>query len=145
MHNYGLPTEDVRLALALGVLLSILAYERWRLTGGAAVVAGYLGMFINRPLYVVTTVFLSIVTYYLVQNFIARRMFLYGRCRLMVMVLVGMAFQFVTGLISLFRQRRCAVAGGFIWCGLCVARLDRAGYGAPGRAADCPDGSELAS
>ena len=42
MHNYALPTEQVRLALALGVLLSILAYERWRVTGGASVVAGYL-------------------------------------------------------------------------------------------------------
>lgn len=102
MHNYGLPTEDVRLALALGVLLSILAYERWRVTGGAAVIAGYLSMFIGRPLYIVTTVLLAIVTYYVVHHFVARKMFLYGRRRLVMMVLVGMAFQFTIGFIAFF-------------------------------------------
>jgi poly-gamma-glutamate biosynthesis protein PgsC/CapC len=132
MHNYGLPTEDVRLALALGVLLSILAYERWRLTGGAAVVAGYLAMFINRPLYIVTTILLSIVTYYLVQNYIARKVFLYGRRRLVVMVLIGMALQFLTGLIAYFGSTDAPwLVGlygvGFVLPGLIAQDVERQG------------------
>jgi len=132
MHNYGLPTEQVRLALALGVLLSVLAYERWRVTGGAAVVAGYLSMFINRPLYIVTTVLLSIATYYLVQHFIARKMFLYGRRRLVVMVMVGMVFQFTTGLIAFFGNADAPwLVGlygvGFVLPGLIAQDMERQG------------------
>ncbi|MFQ5436232.1 MAG: poly-gamma-glutamate biosynthesis protein PgsC/CapC, partial [Anaerolineae bacterium] len=97
MHDYGVSTEVVRMALALGVIISILVYEKWRLTGGAAVVAGYLGLFLNRPLYILVTIGLAVATYFLVQRFVARRMFLYGRRRLVVMVMVGMGLQAFTG------------------------------------------------
>jgi poly-gamma-glutamate biosynthesis protein PgsC/CapC len=100
MHNYGAPTEIVRMALALGVIISILIYERWRVTGGAAVVAGYLALFVNRPVYIITTVLLAVITHQIVQHFIARRVFLYGRRRLVVMVLIGMALQILTGTVA---------------------------------------------
>jgi hypothetical protein len=97
MHEYGVSPEVVRMALALGVIVSVLACEYWRLTGGGVVVAGYLAFFVDRPLYVLTTIVVAIGTYYLVQHVIARKMFLYGRRRLVVMVVVGMALQFITG------------------------------------------------
>jgi len=100
MHDYGVPTEVVRLALAIGVIISILVYEKWRLTGGAAVVAGYLALFVNRPLYIVTTILLAVATYFIVQKVIARRMFLYGRRRLIVMVITGLGLQLLTGLVA---------------------------------------------
>ncbi len=97
MHNYGVSTEVVRMALALGVIISILVYERWRLTGGAAVVAGYLALFVDRPLYILTTILVALATYQIVQKLIAPRYFLYGRRRLVVMVLVGLVLQLITG------------------------------------------------
>lgn len=100
MHDYGVSTEVVRMALAIGIIVSILIYERWRVTGGAAVVAGYLALFVNRPLYLITTLALAVLTYYIVQNIIARRVFLYGRRRLVVMVLIGLALQLITGSIA---------------------------------------------
>lgn len=132
MHNYGVSTEDVRLALAFGIILSLLAYERWRLTGGAAVVAGYLGLFINRPLYIVTTVALAIVTYYVVQNVIAHKMFLYGRRRLVVMVLTGMVFQSITSLVAFLSTRDApGLIGlygvGFVLPGLIAQDIERQG------------------
>jgi poly-gamma-glutamate biosynthesis protein PgsC/CapC len=132
MHNYGIPTEAVRMVLALGVIISILVYERWRLTGGAAVVAGYLGIFMDRPLYVVTTVLLATGTYILVQRFIARRMFLYGRRRLIVMVMVGMVLQSITGTIAyLTAQDITWLAGlygvGFVLPGLIAQDMERQG------------------
>ncbi|SRR5258705_301370 len=132
MHDYGLPTEVVRMVLALGVIISILVYERWRLTGGAAVVAGYLGIFIGRPLYVVTTIVVAVITYYLVQNVIARKMFLYGRRRLVVMVLISMFFQFITGLIAFFSgQDALWLTGlygvGFVLPGLIAQDMERQG------------------
>ena len=71
MHNYGFSPEDVRMALAIGLIVSILIYERWRLTGGAAVVAAYLALFVTRPLYVVTTVLIAVATFYIVDRVIA--------------------------------------------------------------------------
>lgn len=132
MHNYGVPTEAVRMVLALGVIISILVYERWRLTGGAAVVAGYLGLFMDRPLYIVTTVVLSIITFWLVQNVIARKMFLYGRRRLVVMVLVGLALQLLTGgLATLTSQTAPWLVGlygvGFVLPGLIAQDMERQG------------------
>jgi len=88
------------MVLALGVIISILVYERWRLTGGAAVVAGYLAMFVDRPLYIVTTIVVAVGTYYLVQRIIARRVFLYGRRRLVVIIVVGMILQALTSLVA---------------------------------------------
>ncbi|MGH2593084.1 MAG: poly-gamma-glutamate biosynthesis protein PgsC/CapC, partial [Anaerolineae bacterium] len=132
MHNYGVPTEAVRLALALGVILSILVYERWRLTGGAVVVAGYLGLFVDRPLYIVTTVALAIGTYYIVQRFIAHKMFLYGRRRLVMMVLTGMTLQFLAGFIAFSTSQDAAwLTGlygvGFVLPGLIAQDIERQG------------------
>ncbi len=130
MHEYGAPPEVVRMVLALGIIVSILAYERWRLTGGAAVVAGYLALFFNRPLFVVTTVALAVVTHYVVQRVLARRMFLYGRRRLVVGVLVGMLLQFLTGVIAYLAARDVTwLTGlygiGFVLPGLIAQDMDR--------------------
>lgn len=132
MHNYGVSTEVVRLVLALGIIVSTLVYERWRLTGGAAVVAGYLGLFIDRPLYIVTTVLLAVATYYLVQHVIARRMFLYGRRRLIIMVLTGLILQLFTSLIAyLTSQDIIWLTGlygvGFVLPGLIAQDMERQG------------------
>ena len=132
MHNYGAPTEVVRLVLALGVIISILVYERWRLTGGAAVVAGYLGMFVDRPLYIVTTVAVAVGTYFLVQQVIARKVFLYGRRRLVVMVLIGMLLQLITGAVAFFTNQDAPwliglYGVGFVLPGLIAQDMERQG------------------
>ncbi len=132
MHNYGVPTEVVRLVLALGIIVSILIYERFRLTGGAAVVAGYLGIFVNRPLYILTTIAIALGTYFIVQRFIARRMFLYGRRRLVVMVIVGMVFEFIAGTVAYFTASNIAwliglYGVGFVLPGLIAQDMERQG------------------
>jgi poly-gamma-glutamate biosynthesis protein PgsC/CapC len=132
MHNYGVSPEDVRMALAIGLIVSILVYERWRVTGGAAVVAAYLALFVERPGYLLTTVVISVATYYIVERFIARRMFLYGRRRLVVMVLVGMTLQLLTGLVAFLVSGQAPwLAGlygiGFVLPGLIAQDIERQG------------------
>jgi poly-gamma-glutamate biosynthesis protein PgsC/CapC len=105
MHEYGVPTEVVRMTLALGIIISILVYERWRVTGGAAVVAGYLGLFMDRPLYILTTLVISVLTFLIVDRLIARRMFLYGRRRIVMMVSVGLLLQLITGAVAYLTQK----------------------------------------
>jgi poly-gamma-glutamate biosynthesis protein PgsC/CapC len=132
MHNYGVPTEVVRMVLALGIIISMLVYERWRLTGGAAVVAGYLGLFFDRPLYIFTTVALAVVTFYLVDRVIARRTFLYGRRRVVIMVIVGLFLQLLTGLAAfLFNKDLTFLTGfygvGYVLPGLIAQDIERQG------------------
>ena len=132
MHDYGVPTEVVRMVLAFGVITSILVYERWRLTGGAAVVAGYLGLFMDRPLYIVTTVALAVATFYIVDRVVARRMFLYGRRRVVVMVITGLFLQLLTGLIAYSWQKDSTwLAGlygvGYVLPGLIAQDIERQG------------------
>jgi poly-gamma-glutamate biosynthesis protein PgsC/CapC len=132
MHDYAAPTEVVRMVLALGIIISVLVYERWRLTGGAAVVAGYLGLFVNRPLYILTTVGLAVVTFYIVDRLIARRMFLYGRRRVVVMVIIGLFLQLLTGVIAYFLQNDAAwLTGlygvGYVLPGLIAQDIERQG------------------
>src|SRR3972149_4722700 len=111
MHNYGVSPENVRMALAIGLIVSILMYERWRLTSGAAWVAAYLALFVERPLYIVTTVALALATYYLVERVIARRMFLFGR-RHLVNGAVSHDFSAHHRVREVLERASHAVAGG---------------------------------
>lgn len=92
--------EYVRVALALGVILSMMIYERQRWTGTAALVAGYMGMFVNRPLYIVTVLALAFATQFIVSRLVARGILLDSRRRLVGTVLVGMTLHFVAGLVA---------------------------------------------
>lgn len=132
MHDYGVPTEVVRMVLAFGIIISMLVYERWRLTGGAAVVAGYLGLFVDRPLYILTTAGMAVVTFYIVDRLIARRMFLYGRRRVVVMVITGLFLQLLTGAIAYFLQKDVTwLSGlygvGYVLPGLIAQDIERQG------------------
>ncbi len=132
MHDYGVPTEVVRMVLALGIIISILVYERWRLTGGAAVVAGYLGLFVDRPLYIFTTVAVAVATFYIVDRIVARRMFLYGRRRIVVMVITGLTLQLLTGAAAYLLQNDVTwLTGlygvGYVLPGLIAQDIERQG------------------
>lgn len=123
MHNYGASTEIVRMTLAIGIIISMLVYERWRLTGGAAVVAGYLGLFVDRPLYILATVGVAIVTFLIVDRVIAKRVFLYGRRRIVVMVMIGLFLQLMTGAIAYFLKNDATWITGFYGVGYVLPGL----------------------
>ncbi len=92
MHDYYFQTEVVRLSLVVGVVVSILFYERVQLTTGGAIVPAYLAMFLPAPIFVVTTLVAGCLTYFCVSVVIAKRKILYGRRKFEVEMLVGLAF-----------------------------------------------------
>ena len=59
MHEYAYDTELVRLAILLGVVVSMLFYDRYGVTTGGAVVPGYLALFVSRPSHIVVTVVMA--------------------------------------------------------------------------------------
>lgn len=100
MHEYFFRPEVARVALVVGVVVSILFYERVQLTTGGAIVPAYLSMFLPAPISIVTTLAVAYLTYYVVSVLIARKRILYGRRKFEVEILVGLAFVSVTTVIA---------------------------------------------
>jgi poly-gamma-glutamate biosynthesis protein PgsC/CapC len=90
MHEYFLRPEVVRVALVVGIVASILFYERVQLTTGGAIVPAYLAMFLAAPLFIAVTLLAGLLTYVLVSVVIAKRWILYGRRKFEIEMLVGL-------------------------------------------------------
>lgn len=101
MHEYPFAPEVVRVALVVGVVVSIVFYERMHLTTGGAIVPAYLVLFLPYPLFVVVTLLIGYVTYVLVNRVIAKRFILYGRRKFEVELLVGLGLLTITTLAGL--------------------------------------------
>lgn len=105
MHEYLFRPEVARIALVVGVVVSILFYERMQLTTGGAIVPAYLTMFLPAPLFIVATLVIAYVTYVLVNKVIAKRWIVYGRRKFEVEVLVGLALVSLCTLVALALSR----------------------------------------
>lgn len=132
MFENATSLEYVRVALALGVMLIVVIHDRWRVPGGAVATAGFLGLFANRPVFAVTTTALSLLTYFIVSHVLARRILLYGRRRLFVLVIVGMVLNVVAGLLAVDAEPNIAWLGGlggigFLMPGLIAQDIERHG------------------
>ena len=100
MPDFFYQVEVARVALVVGVVVSILFYERVQLTTGGAIVPAYLTTALAAPLYVVSTLAIGYATYLIVNKVIGRRVILYGRRKFEVEVLVGLALVGVTTLVG---------------------------------------------
>lgn len=101
MSEYLYSADVVRLTLVVGVIVSMLFYERLQLTTGGAIVPAYLSLGLHAPVTVATTVACGWLTYVIVNHVIARRRILYGRRKFEVEVLVGLV---AVGLVFLARM-----------------------------------------
>ncbi|MFN8194680.1 MAG: poly-gamma-glutamate biosynthesis protein PgsC/CapC [Nocardioidaceae bacterium] len=91
MNEYIYSPDVVRVTLVMGVIVSMLFYERLHLTTGGAIVPAYLALGLQAPLTVAVTVTLGFVTHTVVEKVITKRKILYGRRKFEVEVLVGLA------------------------------------------------------
>lgn len=92
MTEYAAAFDVVRVTLVVGVVLSMLVYERTQLTTGGAIVPAYLALSILRPLAVAVTIGFGYLTHLVVTKVIVPRRILFGRRRFEVEVLVGVSF-----------------------------------------------------
>jgi poly-gamma-glutamate biosynthesis protein PgsC/CapC len=120
VHDYFFRLEVARVALVVGVVVSIVFYERMQLTTGGAIVPAYLTMFLPSPLYVVTTIGLGYATYLLVNRVIGKRVILYGRRKFEVEVLVGLALVGVATVVALALGRVDPVLYGLGGIGMLI-------------------------
>ena len=95
LHDYPFDAEMVRLAILLGVVVSMLFYDRYHVTAGGAIVPGYLALFVPRPSHIVVTLLSAIATYWIVQRHLRPRYMLWGRRLFETEVLVALLLQSV--------------------------------------------------
>ncbi len=83
--------EIVIQAIGIGLVLSLIFSETLGLAAGGMVVPGYAALMIHHPLRIAGTILVSLLTF-LTMKFISNYMFIYGRRRTVLVILLGFLF-----------------------------------------------------
>jgi poly-gamma-glutamate biosynthesis protein PgsC/CapC len=109
----------IELTIGLGVLISLVFHEVFGAAAGGIVVPGYIALHLNDPARLFGTFAVAFIAY-LGIRVISRFMFVYGRRRMVIAILLG----FIFGYIS-----RNYIAGDILATNI---RLEAIGYIIPG-------------
>ena len=119
----------IELTVGLGVLISLVFHEVFGAAAGGIVVPGYIAMHLNQPLRLVGTVLVACVAY-LAIRVISRFVFVYGRRRLVMAILLGFIFGYLSRQMISYEILSADVrlqAIGFIIPGLIANWFERQG------------------
>ena len=125
------------LAIAIGLIVSLLFTEVFGLSGGGMIVPGYLALYVNKPYSILMTLLAAFITFAIVRG-LTKIAIVYGRRRIVLMVLFGFlvgslmrtaAAAFAEPAIgsSLPPTTNCFCVIGFIIPGLIALWMDRQG------------------
>jgi len=119
----------IELTIGLGVLTSLLFHEVFGAAAGGIVVPGYIAMHLHEPLRLLGTLIVAFVTY-LAIRLIARFVFIYGRRRMVLAILLGFIFGYISRQMISYEMLSVDVrleAIGFIIPGLIANWFERQG------------------
>jgi gamma-polyglutamate biosynthesis protein CapC len=119
----------IELTIGLGVLISLLFHEVFGAAAGGIVVPGYIAMHLHEPLRLVGTLAVAFVTF-LAIRVIARFLFVYGRRRMVIAILLGFIFGYASRQILSYEMMSTSVSLqsiGFIIPGLIANWFERQG------------------
>jgi poly-gamma-glutamate biosynthesis protein PgsC/CapC len=119
----------IELTVGLGVLISLVFHEVFGTAAGGIVVPGYIAMHLNQPLRLIGTILVSFVAY-LAIRIISRFVFVYGRRRLVMAILLGFIFGYLSRQLISYEFLAADVrlqAIGFIIPGLIANWFERQG------------------
>ncbi|MBD3222862.1 poly-gamma-glutamate biosynthesis protein PgsC [bacterium] len=88
-------------AIGLGLVVSLVFTEILGLAAGGLVVPGYIALYLDQPLRILSTVLAALVTYATV-NLLGRVILLYGRRTMVFCVLAGYLFGYLTRYLLVF-------------------------------------------
>lgn len=126
------------LAIAIGLMVSLMFTELYGLSGGGMIVPGYFALYLTKPFSIAMTLLAALMTYFIVRG-LAQVAVVYGRRRIVLMVLFGFLVgtclrflaSFVTGHLSVEAPfpptTNCFCVVGFIIPGLIALWMDRQG------------------
>ncbi len=116
----------VEAAVGLGVIVSLVFTELLGASAGGIVVPGYLALYLDRPVQIITTLLVALATWLLIR-FISSFTILYGKRRMALSILLGFILGWlVTGMqMNVFSFNVESV--GYIIPGLIANWLERQG------------------
>lgn len=86
---------DLYVALAVGMVVALLFSERFGVVPAGLVVPGYLALIFDQWRFMLVVIFISIITYLIVQFTLTRFIILYGRRKFTAMLIVGMIVKLI--------------------------------------------------
>ncbi len=119
----------ITLSIGLGLCVSLLFSEFFGIAAGGMVVPGYIALYLDRPLVIIATVAVSLLTYFIV-NSLGVFMIIYGRRRTVLMILLGFLLGWLVrtlGAVPLGPQALELSIVGYIIPGLIAIWMDRQG------------------
>ncbi|MGM0805656.1 MAG: poly-gamma-glutamate biosynthesis protein PgsC [Bacillota bacterium] len=87
--------SDLYIALVLGVILSLIFTEKTGIIPAGLVVPGYLALIFDQPIFLLIVLFISLLTFLIVNYGLSRFMILYGRRKFAAMLTTGIALKLV--------------------------------------------------
>lgn len=129
--------DTTTIALAMGLIISLIFTEAFGLSGGGMIVPGYFALYLDQPGSLALTMLAAFLTYAIVTN-LSRVAIVYGRRRIALMILFGfLVGAGIRGMLSvvpwqlastgLDASTGCLCVIGFIIPGLIALWMDRQG------------------
>ena len=129
--------DTLTVSIAVGLIVSLLFTEMFGLSAGGMIVPGYLALYLHRPLAVVATILIALATFAAVR-LLSRYAIIYGRRRIVMMVLTGFLFGSLLRAVPLLAtgmspadssaSMDCFCVIGYIIPGLIALWMDRQGW-----------------
>jgi poly-gamma-glutamate biosynthesis protein PgsC/CapC len=116
-------------AIGLGVIISLFFLETFGAAAGGIVVSGYIAMYLHQPLTIFATLTISFVVFGIVK-LLGRVMFIYGRRRMVITVLLGFILGWYAdtyGIFSTVPSNYSVDVIGFIIPGLIANAMEKQG------------------
>ena len=116
-------------AIGLGVLISLFFLETFGAAAGGIVIAGYVAMYLHQPMTILATLSISVVVFITVK-ILGNFMFIYGRRRMVITVLLGFIIGWLAryyGIFANFSGDYSVNVIGFIIPGLIANAMEKQG------------------
>ena len=116
-------------AIGLGVIISLFFLETFGAAAGGIVVSGYIAMYLHEPLTILATLSISFIVFGIVK-LLSKVMFIYGRRRMVITVLLGFILGWYAdnyGLFSSVSSDYSVNVIGFIIPGLIANSMEKQG------------------
>ena len=117
----------VEISIGLGIILSLVLSEALGVTAGGIIVPGYIALFLHQPIQVLSTFSVAIIVLIIIK-LLSRVMFLYGKRRIVLALILGFFFGYLSRIIYIDLENINSVAViGNIIPGLIANWMDRQG------------------
>ena len=115
------------ISIGLGIFLSLILSESLGVTAGGIIVPGYIALYLHQPIQVVVTFLVAILVWVIIQV-MGNVMFLYGKRRIVLALILGFFFGYISrNFIYLSQDIGSVAVIGNIIPGLIANWMDRQG------------------